>query len=438
MNGAFNEMANFNGMAALETPEFMLAQDGRVRLAELLQPLLGRLGLGDEHARSSGPSRSPRTGAAPATAPSCTGRNGIDEPGGLRSQFTHVIDVAPDDPRGGRPARADDGQRRAAVADGGHEHALHASTSRTRRSATTCSTSRCSATAASTTRAGARSPSTARPWVMVGGDAAGLRRRRLGALRRQQRLQPGPRPGRRAPRDAGQAAAALADRGHQVQRAADRRPRRRAARPRRSAGRPTLIRGNSQLFFAGMGRLSENSVVSIKNKSFSVTAEVDVPDGGAEGVIIAQGGRFGGWAVYVKDGTAQVRLQRARHPRVRHRGRRADPGRHAPGADGVRLRRRRAGQGRRRHPVLRRRAGRHRTGRGHPADGLLRRRDHRHRLRVRHHRHPRLHRRRPAGSPARSTGSRSTSATTTTTTSSTPTSASASPWPGSRRPQGRR
>ena len=54
-----------------------------------------------------------------------------------------------------------------------------------------------------------------------------------------------------------------------------------------------------------MGRLSENSVVSIKNKSFSVTAEVEVPDGGAEGVIIAQGGRFGGWAVYVKDGTAK-------------------------------------------------------------------------------------------------------------------------------------
>jgi hypothetical protein len=71
------------------------------------------------------------------------------------------------------------------------------------------------------------------------------------------------------------------------------------------AGRPTLTRGNSQLFFPGMGRLSENSVVSIKNKSFSVTAEVDVPDGGAEGVIIAQGGRFGGWAVYAKDGCAK-------------------------------------------------------------------------------------------------------------------------------------
>jgi hypothetical protein len=71
------------------------------------------------------------------------------------------------------------------------------------------------------------------------------------------------------------------------------------------AGRPTLIRGSSQLFFAGMGRLSENSVVSIKNKSFSVTAEVDVPEAGATGVIIAQGGRFGGWAVYAKDGKAK-------------------------------------------------------------------------------------------------------------------------------------
>jgi arylsulfatase len=71
------------------------------------------------------------------------------------------------------------------------------------------------------------------------------------------------------------------------------------------AGRPTLIRGNSQLFFPGMGRLSENSVVNVKNKSFSVTAEVNVPDSGAEGVIIAQGGRFGGWALYAKDGKAK-------------------------------------------------------------------------------------------------------------------------------------
>jgi arylsulfatase len=51
-----------------------------------------------------------------------------------------------------------------------------------------------------------------------------------------------------------------------------------------------------------MGRLSESSVVNIKNKSFSVTAEVDVPATGLEGVIIAQGGRFGGWALYVNAG----------------------------------------------------------------------------------------------------------------------------------------
>jgi hypothetical protein len=71
------------------------------------------------------------------------------------------------------------------------------------------------------------------------------------------------------------------------------------------AGRPTLIHGDSQMFFPGMGRLSENSVVSIKNKSFSVTAEVEVPSGGSEGVIIAQGGRFGGWSLYVVDGRAR-------------------------------------------------------------------------------------------------------------------------------------
>jgi arylsulfatase A-like enzyme len=71
------------------------------------------------------------------------------------------------------------------------------------------------------------------------------------------------------------------------------------------AGRPTLIQGNSQLLFSGMGRLSENSVVSIKNKSFSVTANVEIPERGAEGTIIAQGGRFGGWALYAREGRAK-------------------------------------------------------------------------------------------------------------------------------------
>jgi arylsulfatase A-like enzyme len=68
------------------------------------------------------------------------------------------------------------------------------------------------------------------------------------------------------------------------------------------AGRPTLIKGRSQLLFGGMGRLSENSVVNIKNKSHAVTAEVIVPDGTVEGVIISQGGAFGGWTLYAKGG----------------------------------------------------------------------------------------------------------------------------------------
>ena len=68
------------------------------------------------------------------------------------------------------------------------------------------------------------------------------------------------------------------------------------------AGRPTLIKGNSQLLFGGMGRLTENVVLNVKNKSHAVTAELAVPGGGGEGVIIAQGGAFAGWSLYVKGG----------------------------------------------------------------------------------------------------------------------------------------
>jgi arylsulfatase len=68
------------------------------------------------------------------------------------------------------------------------------------------------------------------------------------------------------------------------------------------AGRPTLVGGTSQLLFGGMSRLSENSVLNLKNKSHAVTAEITVPEGGANGVIIAQGGEFGGWSLYLRDG----------------------------------------------------------------------------------------------------------------------------------------
>src|SRR6266487_5445616 len=51
-----------------------------------------------------------------------------------------------------------------------------------------------------------------------------------------------------------------------------------------------------------MGRLTEATVLNVKNKSHAVSAEIVVPEGGANGVIIAQGGSFGGWSLYTKDG----------------------------------------------------------------------------------------------------------------------------------------
>ncbi|MGB0962970.1 MAG: arylsulfatase, partial [Mycobacterium sp.] len=68
------------------------------------------------------------------------------------------------------------------------------------------------------------------------------------------------------------------------------------------AGRPVLVQGNSQLMFRGMKRLSEGSVINVKNKSHAVTAEIVVPEGGGSGVLIAQGGQYGGWSLYLHEG----------------------------------------------------------------------------------------------------------------------------------------
>ncbi len=68
------------------------------------------------------------------------------------------------------------------------------------------------------------------------------------------------------------------------------------------AGRPQLIKGNTQILFGGMGRLSENSVLVVKNRSYAVTADIVVPEGGGHGTIVAQGGAFGGWSLYLNNG----------------------------------------------------------------------------------------------------------------------------------------
>ncbi|HET7487781.1 MAG TPA: arylsulfatase [Acidimicrobiales bacterium] len=68
------------------------------------------------------------------------------------------------------------------------------------------------------------------------------------------------------------------------------------------AGRPELVSGRTQLLFGGMGRLSENSVINVKNVSHAVTALAGVPAGTPTGVLVAMGGAFGGWSLYLKDG----------------------------------------------------------------------------------------------------------------------------------------
>lgn len=68
------------------------------------------------------------------------------------------------------------------------------------------------------------------------------------------------------------------------------------------AGRPILTRANYQILYRGMGRLNENSLINIKNKSHSITAEVTVPKTPANGVLLSQGGSFGGWSFYLKEG----------------------------------------------------------------------------------------------------------------------------------------
>jgi arylsulfatase len=69
-------------------------------------------------------------------------------------------------------------------------------------------------------------------------------------------------------------------------------------------GRPDLMAGRTSITLAqGMTGMTENVFLNIKNKSKTITADVQIPDkGDANGIVIAQGGRFGGWALYVKDG----------------------------------------------------------------------------------------------------------------------------------------
>jgi arylsulfatase A-like enzyme len=68
-------------------------------------------------------------------------------------------------------------------------------------------------------------------------------------------------------------------------------------------GRPDLIGDRTSLtLYPGMVGMTENVFLNLKNKSHKITADLEIPAGGASGVILAQAGRFGGWSLYLKDG----------------------------------------------------------------------------------------------------------------------------------------
>jgi hypothetical protein len=69
-----------------------------------------------------------------------------------------------------------------------------------------------------------------------------------------------------------------------------------------AVGRPDMMGGRTSITLAeGMTGMMESVFLNVKNKSNTITAEVEVPASGANGTIFAQGGRFGGWSLYVKN-----------------------------------------------------------------------------------------------------------------------------------------
>ena len=299
LHGAFNEMANFNGMAALETPEFMLS-----KMDEFGSPSsYNHYAVGWAHAMNTPYQWTKQVashwgGTRNGTIVHWT--QGIQEKGGMRNQFSHVIDVAPTvlEAAGIPEPIQVNGVTQSPYEGTSMLYSFNASNEPERHDLQYFEMfgnrgiyfQGWSAVTKHRT-----------PWLMVGqkmvafdddkwelydgskdwtqaNDIASNNPEMMKKLQRLWLIEA-----------TKYNALPLDDR--QVERILP-----------EIAGRPTLVHGNTQLFFPGMGRLSEWSVVSIKNKSFAVTAEIEVGKKTANGVIIAQGGRFGGWSLYAKDG----------------------------------------------------------------------------------------------------------------------------------------
>src|SRR5262249_38832656 len=72
-------------------------------------------------------------------------------------------------------------------------------------------------------------------------------------------------------------------------------------------------------YYPGMIRIPEGSAPPTRNRDFSVTAEVEIPQGGGEGVLATLGGRFGGWGLSLLDGVPRFYYRQSNAPKYRYR-----------------------------------------------------------------------------------------------------------------------
>ena len=346
--GTFNEMLPINGFGFLETPEFLKENIDKFGSPKPTTTMRWA-GRTPWTPPTSGPSRSPRHWGGTRNGTIVHWPKGIQARGEIRSQFCHVIDVAP-------TVLEAAGLPQPAFVNGIQQKPYEG---------VSMLYSFDDAGPRNSTDPVLRDHRQPRhlPQGLDGGHQApnamdhrrdqddSLRRRHLGAVRHEHRLDAGPRS---LQGDAGR----RLDKLHELQRLwlieavkynvvplDDRLAER--FNPD-LAGRPQLVRGNRQLLFGGMKGLSPHSVVSILNKSFAITAEVVVPETGRGRGHICLGRHHRRAQPVCQGRKAQVLLQLPRDQALLRRKHPGDPGRQAPGADGVRLRRRRPGQGRRR------------------------------------------------------------------------------------------
>ena len=350
LQGAFNEMANFNGVPEIETPEFMMSK---------LDEFGGEGSYGHYAVGWAWAMNSPYQWTKQVASHWGGTRNGIvvhwpkgiKEKGGIRNQFCHVIDIAPTvleaaglpEPTMVNGVHAEPVRR--------HEHALHVQRRRARRSGTTTQYFEMFCNRGIYHKGWSAVTKHRTPWEMKGG--------KLPAFDDDVwELYDGSKDWTQAKNLAKE----MPEKLHELQRLwlieavkfnvlplDDRQIERFVPE---LAGRPTLIKGNTQTLYAGMGRLSENSVITHQEQVVRGHLGSGSAGEGRRGRDHCPGRPVRRLEPLRQGRQGQVPLQHAGHQAIRHRGHHAHSDRQDAGAHGVRLRRRRHGQGRHRHALL--------------------------------------------------------------------------------------